>query len=103
MKISKLLAIATVLGGSLLFTNPATAEPRISIIDARQGTTPGVYTGTTVISNGETEIRLPALLNCRNSTFAYYNQKTGAISIAKMKAEYTQGRFCIRRYGWFGD
>ena len=103
MKLSALVAIAAVIGGSFLIPNPAAAETTTNIIDARPGTTPGVYTGTLLISNGVMETRIPLLLNCRNSTSAHYNQKTGAISITPMNARFAEGRFCIRRYGWFGD
>ncbi|MDB4616952.1 hypothetical protein OAE23_02510 [Synechococcus sp. AH-551-E11] len=75
-----------------------------TIIDARPGTTPGVYSASKLISTvGVGDVRVPVLLNCRNSTYAEVNLNTGAISIYPMKAEFAAGRFCIRRYGWFGD
>ena len=109
MKLSALLAIAAVIGGSFLIPNPANAGVKAALVEVHPGNTPGIYTA--IDAYGRTEngkaveviVKVPLLLNCRNATYAYYNHKTNALSISPIKSDTRQGRLCIRRYGWFGD
>ena len=68
------------------------------------GSVDGFYGLTQVLvdkKNGEQLVRIPQLLNCRNGTFAYYNHKSGQISILPINDRLE--RFCIRAWGFPGS
>lgn len=110
MKISTLLAIATVIGGSFLIPVQAKTVVKATITNVNPGNTKGVYSAVNAmgaVRDGEVVdssiVVIPLLLNCRDSTYAAYNHNIKALSIQSIRNPSPESTFCQKRYGWSGD
>ncbi len=117
MKISTLLTIATVIGGSLVACEQALVIPvqaktvvKATITNVNPGNTKGVYSAVNAmgaVRDGEvidrTIVIIPMVINCRDSTYAAYNHNIKALSIEPIRDLSPESTFCKKRYGWSGD